>query len=360
MCHEVFLCAFLFAAFIVTFCAYCITFYGCALLCICIYRFEKKLWPKAYIKCINFLKLYFFFFEGDRDFVFNPQQPSSENRCVGKEPLSSVTSKLELRDTLIQNIVKCRKIQNSLYRLVLLKLQSHVTAVTRDHTDFNCKETYASTTEQPVTNENNAAHDPSLEDLTGTVHGASEIPTTESEVEGLNDSLVCPSEKDEVENAGYATSDVDDGELNVNKAPEVPTIESKIDTSGESDVSKAVNENSSIVQENEEDSVHDISKSSLYTSTQASSSVSSPGDVSSDKSQVSRLCRRAFLCDLKEPLDALVRCADILRSLFHNLTIVNTTSSEEAVVISQGKRLSFLNNSIAEINGNHKASIFFK
>ncbi|XP_074625688.1 uncharacterized protein LOC141883918 isoform X2 [Acropora palmata] len=281
--------------------------------------------------------------EGDRDFVLNPKQPCPEDSCVGKEPLSTVTGKLQLRDTLVQNIVKCRKIQNSLYRLVLLKLQSHVTAVTRDHTDSNCKETSASTIEQSGANENITAGDPSLEDVTGSVHGASEVLTTESEVEGLNDSLVCPSEKNEEENAGYAASDVVGAELNI--VPEVPTMESEINTSGESDVSKAANENSSSVQESEGDSVRFISKSSLCTSTQASSSVSSSGDVSSHKSQVSRLCRRAFLCDLKEPLDTLVRCTDIQRSLFHNLTIVSTTSSEEAVVISQRKKHSCLNNS---------------
>ena len=292
--------------------------------------------------------------------MFIPQQPCSEDRCVGKEPLSSVASKLQLRDTLVQNIVKCRKIQNSLYRLVLLKLQSHAMAVTRDHTDFNCRETFATMTERSVAIENNAADDPSLEDLTGTVRGPSEIPTTESEIEGLNDSLVCPREKKDVANAGYAGSDVDDTEFNVNNAPEASTMERKVDPSGESDISKAANENNSIVQENEEDSVHDISKSSLCTSTQASSSVSSPGDVSSDKSQVSRLCKRAFLCGLKEPLDALVRCTDIQRSLFHNLTVVNTTRSEEAVVISQRKRLSSLNNSTGKITGNHKANIFLK
>ena len=292
--------------------------------------------------------------EGDRDFVFNPQQPCPQDGCVGKEPLSTVTSKVQLRDTLLQNIVKCRKLQNSLYRLVLLKLQSHVTAVTRDHTDSNYEEASASTTRSVVANVNNGAGDPSLEDLTGTVHGASEIPTTTSEVEGLNDSLVCPSEKNEAENAGYAVSDVVGAELNINNAPEVSTKESKVDPLGESDVSKAANENSSSVQENEEDSAHDIPGA------QVSSSVSSPGDVSSDKSQVSRLCRRAFLGGLKEPLDTLVRCTDIQRSLFHNFTIVNTTNSEEDVVISHHKRLSCLNNSEGEINGNHKANIFFK
>lgn len=282
--------------------------------------------------------------EGDRDFVFSPQQPCPEDSCVGKEPLSTVTSKLQLRDTLVQNIVKCRKIQNSLYRLVSLKLQSHVTTLTRDHTDSSCKETSASKTERSVANENNAAGDPSMEDLTGTVHGPAEAPTTDSAVEGLNDSLVCPSEKNEVENADYAASDVVGAELNINNASEVSTVESKVDPLGESDVSKAANENSSSVQENEKDSVHDIP------STQASSSASSSGDVLSDKSQVSRLCRRAFLCGLKESLDTLVRCTDIQRSLFHNLTIVNTTSSEEAC----------LNNSDGEIYGNHKAKIFFK
>ena len=293
--------------------------------------------------------------DGDRDFVFNPQQPCPQDSCVRKEPLSTVTSKLQLGDTLVQNIVKCRKIQNSLYRLVLLKLQSHVTAVTRDHTDSNySKETSASTTRSVVANENNGAGDTSLEDLTGTAHGASEVPTTASEVEGLNDSLVCPSEKNEAENAGYAASDVVGAELNINNAPEVSTKESKFDPLGESDVSKAVNENSSSVQENEEDSVHDIP------SARASSSVNSPGDVSSDKSQVSRFCRSAFLGGLKEPLDTLVRCTDIQRSLFHNFTIVNTTSSEEDVVISHRKRLSCLNNSEGEINGNHKGNIFFK
>ena len=292
--------------------------------------------------------------DGDRDFVFNPQQPCLQDSCVRKEPLSTVSSKLQLRDTLLQNILKCRKIQNSLYRLVLLKLQSHVTAVTRDHTDSNYKETSASTTRSVVANENNGAGDPSLEDLSETVHGASEVPTTTSEVEGLSDSLVCPSEKNEAENAGYAASDVVDAELNINNAPEVSTKESKVDPLGESDVSIAENENSSSVQENEEDSVHDIP------SAQANSSVSSPGDVSSDKSQVSRLCRRAFLCGLKEPLDTLVRCTDIQRSLFHNFAIVNTSGSEEDVVISHLKRLSCLNNSEGEINGNHKANIFFK
>ncbi|KAK2558040.1 hypothetical protein P5673_019608 [Acropora cervicornis] len=53
-------------------------------------------------------------------------KPCSEAICVKKEPLSAVISRLQLTDTLAQNIVKCGKIQNSLNKLVLL--QSHVKA----------------------------------------------------------------------------------------------------------------------------------------------------------------------------------------------------------------------------------------
>ena len=102
--------------------------------------------------------------------------------------------------------------------------------------------------------------------MTGSVHGASEVFTTESEVEGLNDSLVCPSEKNQVENADYAASDVVGAELNISNVPEVPTMESEINTSGESDVSKATNENSSSVQESEGGSVRFISNA-LFTPT---------------------------------------------------------------------------------------------
>ena len=79
-----------------------------------------------------------------------------------------------------------------------------------------------------MANENNAAGDPSVKDVTGTVHGASEVLTIESEVDGLNYSLVCPSEKNEVENAGYAARDVDDAEFDANNTSEVPNMEIKI------------------------------------------------------------------------------------------------------------------------------------
>lgn len=172
-----------------------------------------------------------FFPVGHLDFVFNPLQPCSKFSHVRIEPLSTVTRRMQLRDTLVQNTVKCGKIQNSFYILVLLKLQLHgITAVIRFHTDSKCSKTSASTTERSVANNNNAAGDPSVKDVTATVHGASEVLTTESEVDVLNDSLVWPTEKNEVENTGYAASDVDHAEFDANKTSEVHNMEIKTNT----------------------------------------------------------------------------------------------------------------------------------
>ena len=71
---------------------------------------------------INFIS------ESDPARVFTtPQPPAAEN-----EPLSSlsVSEGQQLRDALLESIVKCMQIQNSLYRLVLLKLQACATGLT--------------------------------------------------------------------------------------------------------------------------------------------------------------------------------------------------------------------------------------
>ena len=62
----------------------------------------------------------------DPSSVFAPPQLLKS----GKEPLAALTvaKKEQVRDALLQSIVKCMQIQSSLYRLVLLKLQSSVTA----------------------------------------------------------------------------------------------------------------------------------------------------------------------------------------------------------------------------------------
>ena len=61
--------------------------------------------------------------------VFTPPQP----QAADKKPLSalSVSEAQELKNALLESIAKCMQIQNSLYKLVLLKLQAFI----RDQAD---------------------------------------------------------------------------------------------------------------------------------------------------------------------------------------------------------------------------------
>ena len=56
--------------------------------------------------------------------VFTPPQP----QAADKKPLSalSVSEAQELKNALLESIAKCMQIQNSLYKLVLLKLQAFI------------------------------------------------------------------------------------------------------------------------------------------------------------------------------------------------------------------------------------------
>ena len=61
--------------------------------------------------------------------VFTPPQP----QAADKKPLSalSVSEAQELKNALLESVAKCMQIQNSLYKLVLLKLQAFI----RDQAD---------------------------------------------------------------------------------------------------------------------------------------------------------------------------------------------------------------------------------
>ena len=70
--------------------------------------------------------------------VFTPPQP----QAADKKPLSalSVSEAQELKNALLESIAKCMQIQNSLYKLVLLKLQAFI----RDQADADAEQRGAS------------------------------------------------------------------------------------------------------------------------------------------------------------------------------------------------------------------------
>ena len=64
-------------------------------------------------------------------------QPTTDPHNVFRQPAKTLTSSegKQLTDSLLESIVKCMQIQNSLYRLVLLKLNQHVTDAVCGDTD---------------------------------------------------------------------------------------------------------------------------------------------------------------------------------------------------------------------------------
>ena len=171
-----------------------------------------------------------FISEADPAQVFTPPQPPAAGE---KDPLStqlSVSEGRQLRDSLLETIVKCIEIQNSLYRLVLLKLQTHVTA---------------------------AAAAAGQTDADSQLSGATDLPSTLTSTENDAPGAQC----------------TDSATASLNDAPKAPSMEGSTDCRNDSP--------------------------------------------------------RALLCELKAPIEALMRCADIQRELFQRLVTVNLTTTGE-------------------------------
>ena len=65
----------------------------------------------------------------------------------------------------------------------------------------------------------------------------------------------------------------------------------------------------------------------------------------------------ALLCEVKEPLGALMRCADIQRGLFQKMITVNTMTTENGRITCQYKFL--LRNSCCTVDWSASAFFFF-
>ena len=176
-----------------------------------------------------------FISEADPAQVFTPPQPPAAGE---KDPLStqlSVSEGQQLRDSLLETIVKCIEIQNSLYRLVLLKLQTHVTAAAAAAAAAAAGQT----------------------DADSQLSGATDLPSTLTSTENDAPGAQC----------------TDSATASLNDAPKAPSMEGSTECLNDSP--------------------------------------------------------RALLCELKAPIEALMRCADIQRELFQRLVTVNLTTTGE-------------------------------
>ncbi|XP_068696848.1 uncharacterized protein [Montipora foliosa] len=270
--------------------------------------------------------------KADQCFVFTPPKLCSTN-STGKEPLPAptTTNRQQLRDALVQSIVKCRLIQTSLYRIVLLKFRAYVTAVTDDQTCLDYCHLSAFTTERSTRNGGDTAGNLFADDVAASGHDASKVLGTTS--------VGVYSEKNK-EHFGHAADDicavVENTEVNLEFSPEGRSSKSP----SESDISKPLS-----VASDGENPNHASKNSTSEQGTERVPCDNIKINESSVNSKASRLDKpipqsqndttSALLCGLKEPLVALERCTEILRSLFHKFT--NTSSSEEPVLISKHK-----------------------
>ena len=289
------------------------------------------------------------------------------------------------------------EIQNSLYRLVLLKLQTHVTAAGQTAADSQRR----SASDLPDTRStkntgvcrNDVAVDYRTRSAAESLNHVPEAPSTKSATKGLNDvpeaaitksptdleSVIdvpkaavtkCPTEslndvpeaaitKSPTESLNYvpearspkspteSLNDVPEALItkspteSLNEVPEDP--DSKSPTEILNDVPQAPSTNSPT------ESLKEVPEAShTKCAIESPNHVPEAPDASITTASLND-APRALLCELKAPLEALMRCADIQRELFQRLISMNLMKPEEVADLSR-KKLAFGNNQ-GEING---------
>ena len=305
--------------------------------------------PFSFPPNINFIS------ESDPFRVFSPPQPSA----AGKEPLPTVSEGKQLRDALLQSIGKCVQIQNSLYRLVLLKLQAHVNAdgQTDLQRSFVSDSLKASSAEEATEIINDGTSNHRAEDATESrLDDVLKVPTRDSAGGSLDD-IPEASGVHSIESLKYVpgTSGVDGAGLNLNETPKELNRESSGETA--IDATEVNSEDSTgectgtataegnlrefpIAPIEECTAERPKGSGVLGTPSLGSSEVNLNNALEGSSSRVvrSRDVTSTLLCELKNPLETLVRCTDIQRTLFQRLISLNMISTPEGGTDSSGKR----------------------
>ena len=313
--------------------------------------------------------------ESDPARAFSPPQPPA----AGEEPLSTLTVSegQQLKEALLQSIVKCMQIQNSLYRLVLVKLQAHITADGQTGSQRSCT---SDSPEAPSTERPTAA---SLN--LGEARGH---PTEDAE--SLYDDPKYPTMKSARDSVAYTPESLSSGKslnyfpkasglnsagCSLNEIPKAQSRESLIETSrddvsevpsGES-TEETPNEAKATATESSEENLRDFLKAPLIEEcaekcpmasvTLGTPYLGGPERNPIDVPETSRMdrpqdtlndVRSALLCELEKPLEALMHCTNIQTTLFQRLISLNLIATEGATD-SSGDRNPFGDDDLSEM-----------
>lgn len=260
--------------------------------------------------------------------VMNFNSESDPAQAADKKPLSalSVSESQKLNTDLLESIAKCMQVQNSLYRLVLLKLHSRVKdAGETCSREFDSKEVELHEASSAAISGMNVkdSPDPAI------------VKSPDAE-EGLDLSFNDPTKKPNIKsldgndkNVGKRGADVmitasNNGNLKdisgiSPKAPKLESLEGPL-SSFNREGKKGLSDTSGF-------SSLDGTGATLNDTPEAllGNQKGGPKDAS-----------KTLLNELAQPLQALIRCTQIQRSLFHKLIQVNAITSNDGTALSSG------------------------
>ena len=273
----------------------------------------------AFTPVINFTS------ELDPARVFTPPQPQGAH----KQPLSelSVSEAQELKDALLESIAKCMQIQNSLYRLVLVKLHAQVKdAGLKVSFQFESRELplndalSAAVTEMKV----KTSPDPSTlksldveEGLDVSLNDATKTPNMKSLEDAEKNA---GKEKVEMPIKAFNEGNLEDTPGSLPEAPNLGSLEGtypSFNTEG--------TEQHSDTAPGSVSSLHDTGATRLNDTPDASLE---------NQKEIPKDAFETLLNQLAQPLQALNRCTQIQRDLFHKLSIVNAITSNDGKALS--------------------------
>ena len=263
----------------------------------------------AFTPVINFTS------ELDPARVFTPPKPQGAH----KQPLSelSVSEAQELKDALLESIAKCMQIQNSLYRLVLVKLHAQVKdAGVKASFQFESRELPLNDALSAAVTEINVKTSPDPSTLKS-------LDVEEGLDVSLNDATKTPNMKsleDAKKNAGKEKVEMPIkafNEGNLEDTPgSLPTYPS-FNTEG--------TEQHSDTAPGSVSSLDDTGATRLN---------DTPDATLENQKEIPKDAFETLLNQLAQPLQALNRCTQIQRDLFQKLSIVNAITSNDGKALS--------------------------
>ena len=271
--------------------------------------------------------------ESNPAFVFTASQTHATERQ--KPTALSISDAKQLRDALLGSIVKCTQIQNSLYRLLLLKLQAHITGPSDTSLEYSdASASFAKTSGMEKAEEcvlkgaQQANVDSKHTKRTGV---CLDNITSECDTLGATWGLDDASKISDVRGIGEGKNDIADT-LRVDKTEMNPSKASSTD--------EALFENphgltqAALV----ENAIDDVCSDAASTSSVYSNEVAAIDALKAANTENVEKCLNGapltLLCELQDPLNALIRCADIQRELFQSVMTLNELKTKEASDLS--------------------------